>query len=288
MLDRINELMKEWGENESFNRGNVLPWPHQEAVEKVLDQLQKIIFPGFFEPIPDYLTVTEYQRSILIPTCAALKEQIQRAFLCVDKENVDLSERITLCLAEKLPYIRKKLNEDIEAFFDGDPAASCAEEIICCYPGLYAIMVYRIAHELNLMKVPLIPRMMSEHAHSKTGIDIHPGATIGHYFFIDHGTGIVIGETTIIGNHVKIYQGVTLGGLSLAEGRNLQNVKRHPTIEDDVTIYSNASILGGDTLVKNGSVIGGNVFLSHSVEENQQVAITKPSLRITSTQKEEK
>ncbi|MCF0115679.1 MAG: serine acetyltransferase, partial [Erysipelotrichaceae bacterium] len=166
------------------------------------------------------------------------------------------------------------------------PAATCAEEIICCYPGLYAIMIYRIAHELSLMGVPLIPRMMSEHAHNKTGIDIHPGATIGHYFFIDHGTGIVIGETTVIGDHVKIYQGVTLGGLSLAEGRGLQNVKRHPTIEDDVTIYSNASILGGNTLVKKGSVIGGNVFLSHSVDENQQVSITKPTLRITNTRKE--
>lgn len=161
---------------------------------------------------------------------------------------------------------------------DGDPAASSKEEIIFSYPGLYAITVYRLAHELFLLKVPLIPRMMTEHAHSKTGIDIHPGATIGKYFFIDHGTGIVVGETTVIGEHVKLYQGVTLGALSTKGGQKLRHVRRHPTICDNVTIYSGASILGGNTVVEEGVVVGGNAFITKSVSKGTKVSVKNQEL----------
>jgi serine O-acetyltransferase len=159
----------------------------------------------------------------------------------------------------------------VQAAYDGDPAAYNKDEIIYSYPGLYAILVNRLAHELFLLGVPLIPRVMTEHAHSKTGIDIHPGATIGKYFFIDHGTGIVIGETTEIGDNVKIYQGVTLGALSTRGGQSLRNKKRHPTIEDNVTIYSNASVLGGDTVIGHDSIIGGSTFITESVPPESRI-----------------
>ena len=171
----------------------------------------------------------------------------------------------TLAFLKTIPQIREYLATDAQATFDGDPAAISISEIVLSYPGYYAIMVNRIAHELYKLNIPLIPRIMTEHAHSLTGIDIHPGATLGKYLMIDHGTGIVIGETTVIGEHVQIYQGVTLGALSTHGGQSLKNVKRHPTIEDNVTIYSNASVLGGDTVVGEGSVIGGNTFIIKSV-----------------------
>jgi serine O-acetyltransferase len=167
----------------------------------------------------------------------------------------------------------------VEAAFNGDPATKYKEEIIMSYPGLYAITVNRLAHELFLLKVPLIPRIMTEHAHSITGIDIHPGATIGRYFFIDHGTGIVVGETAIIGDNVKIYQGVTIGALSTRDVVKLRNVKRHPTIMDNVTIYAGASILGGDTIIGKNSVIGGNVFITSSVPDDTRVNIKNPELK---------
>lgn len=176
--------------------------------------------------------------------------------------------------------------KDVQAAFDGDPAAKTKEEIIFCYPGLFAIFVYRMAHELYRLKVPFIPRIMSEYAHGHTGIDINPGAVIGEYFFIDHGTGIVIGETTEIGDHVKIYQGVTLGALSTRSGQLLRDVKRHPTIEDNVTIYSSASILGGETVIGKGSVIGGNAFITSSVAPGTRVSVSSPEL--TFTEKREK
>mgnify|MGYP000661104018 FL=1 len=175
--------------------------------------------------------------------------------------------------------------KDVQAAFDGDPAAHSKEEIIFCYPGLFAIFVYRMAHELYRMKVPFIPRIMTEYAHSHSGIDINPGATIGEYFFIDHGTGVVIGETTIIGNNVKIYQGVTLGALSTRSGQLLRDVKRHPTIEDDVTIYSSASILGGETVIGKGVVIGGNAFITSSVPAGSRVSVRNPELTITEKKK---
>jgi len=174
---------------------------------------------------------------------------------------------------KKLPEIRARLATDVEATFEGDPAAKDRQEIIISYPGIYAISVYRLAHELELLKIPKLPRIMTEHAHSITGIDIHPGAQIGDYFFIDHGTGIVIGETTVIGGHVKIYQGVTLGALSTKGGKTLNGQKRHPTVEDNVTIYSGASIFGGDTVIGNDSVLGSNVFVTKSVPPGSKLSI---------------
>jgi serine O-acetyltransferase len=177
------------------------------------------------------------------------------------------------------------LEQDAEAAFLGDPAAKSHHEIVFCYPGLEAITIYRIAHELLLLGVPLIPRMMTEHAHSKTGIDIHPGARIGPGFFIDHGTGVVIGETCDIGKNVKLYQGVTLGALSFprdAAGNIIRGMKRHPTLEDDVVVYANATILGGDTIVGHHAVVGSSVWLTHGVEPYTIVTLEKPSLRIKS------
>ena len=187
----------------------------------------------------------------------------------------DKATVITYEFMKKIPAIRSILETDIDAAYEGDPAADSKDEIILSYPGLFAISVYRIAHELHLLNVPMIPRIMTEYAHSVTGIDIHPGADIGKYFFIDHGTGVVIGETTIIGEHVKIYQGVTLGGLSTRGGQSLKGLKRHPTIGNNVTIYSGASILGGDTVIGDDAVIGGNSFLIDSVGKGARVTAGK-------------
>src|SRR5947209_3990874 len=192
---------------------------------------------------------------------------------------------------KRLPDLRVVLEQDVQAAYEGDPAAKSHHEIIFCYPGLEAITVYRIAHELLLLGVPLIPRMMTEYAHSKTGIDIHPGARIGRSFFIDHGTGVVIGETCDIGRRVKLYQGVTLGALSFprdADGNIIRGMKRHPTLEDEVVVYANATILGGDTVIGHHAVIGSSVMLTHSVAPYTVVTLEKPSLRIKSPESKDR
>ena len=202
------------------------------------------------------------------------------------KCEVDMSEEavtararnIAIRFFQQIPKIREYLDTDLEATLEGDPAALNKDEIILSYPGVLAITINRLAHELYMLNVPLIPRMMTEYAHSLTGIDIHPGATIGKYFFIDHGTGIVIGSTTVIGEHVKVYQGVTLVALSTSGGQSLRGVKRHPTIEDNVTIYSGASILGGDTVIGANSVIGGNCFITRSIPTGTTVTIKNQEL----------
>jgi serine O-acetyltransferase len=180
---------------------------------------------------------------------------------------------------DRIPVVRDILATDVQAAFNGDPAAQSTDETIFCYPGLFAIFVQRLAHEFYKLAVPLLPRIMTEHAHSRTGIDIHPGAKLGDSFFIDHGTGVVIGETTEIGRNVKLYQGVTLGALAPAFGQLLRGQKRHPTIEDDVTIYAGATILGGDTVIGQGAVIGGNVFITSSVPPLNQVSAEPPKLK---------
>jgi serine O-acetyltransferase len=189
------------------------------------------------------------------------------------------AQELSVEFFRQIPRIREYLDTDIEAAFDGDPAAYYKDEIILCYPGLLATTINRLAHELYKLSVPMIPRMMTEYAHSVTGIDIHPGAVIGKYFFIDHGTGIVIGESTIIGDHVKIYQGVTLGALSTRGGQRLKSVKRHPTIEDYVTIYSGASILGGETVIGRNVVIGSNAFITKSISAGTRVSIKNQELQ---------
>lgn len=197
-----------------------------------------------------------------------------------NSEVEERAETITYDFMEKIPQIRAFLDTDIQAAFDGDPAAKSKDEVILSYPGIYAISVYRIAHELFLLDVPMIPRIMTEHAHSVTGIDIHPGAEIGRFFFTDHGTGVVIGETTVIGEHVKIYQGVTLGGLSTKGGQKLKGVKRHPTMMDNVTVYSNSSILGGETVIEENVVVGGNAFVTESVARDLRVTVKAQELQV--------
>ena len=267
--------------------------PSKTAIIEIINSLQKLVFPGYFETKKLSGEYIEYYVGELVENVKYnLEKQMIYAFRCCnegsalpEEEKARIAAEKTGAFLETIPKIQEYLDTDVQATFDGDPAAASYDEIIYSYPGIYAIMVARIAHELYILDVPLIPRIMTEHAHSLTGIDINPGAQIGKYFCIDHGTGIVIGETTVIGNHVKMYQGVTLGGVSTAAGQQLKGKKRHPTIMDNVTIYSGASILGGDTVIGEGTVIGGNVFITSSVDDNQRVTIKNQELRFTARRK---
>ena len=254
--------------------GKKLRLPDRSAIISLIKELRRLFFPAYFgDPQLMALPAENYAALLLERIETALTTQIA---LALPEEESSQASRITQSIVAELPRIQQMLLTDIEATFDGDPAAANKEEIIFAYPGLFAIFVYRIAHELYLRQVPMIPRMMTEYAHSRTGIDIHPGAQIGPWFFIDHGTGIVIGETTVIGSHVKLYQGVTLGALSPRAGHASLPGKRHPTVCDYVTIYSGASILGGKTVIGEHSVVGGNAFLTDSVADNTRVVITAP------------
>jgi serine O-acetyltransferase len=253
------------------------------AVADLIVNLRCLVFAGFFgQKRLKADSIEYYAGELLEELLYHLQKQISRALRQVRTEGWDAIEesgRIACEFLARIPQIRHVMATDVEAFYDGDPAAFSRDEIILSYPGIYAILVNRLAHELYLLGVPMIPRMMTEQAHSLTGIDIHPGASIGHHFFVDHGTGIVIGETTEIGNYVKIYQGVTLGALSTRGGQVLRGVKRHPTIEDHVTIYSGASILGGSTVIGEGVVIGSNAFITKSVPERTRVSVKNPELQ---------
>lgn len=261
--------------------------PDNESIVDIIEALRRIVFPGYFKNKNYKVYTIKNNISIiledlifkLIRQISVVLRYEKKYVALSDNELRDRAEQITFEYLDKIPKIRELIETDVQAAYDGDPAAYNKDEIIYSYPGLYAILVNRLAHELFLLGVPLIPRIMTEHAHSKTGIDIHPGATIGKYFFIDHGTGIVIGETTEIGDNVKIYQGVTLGALSTRGGQSLKNKKRHPTIEDNVTIYSGASILGGETVVGKNVVIGGNAFITRSVPAGAKVSIKNQELR---------
>jgi serine O-acetyltransferase len=270
------------------------PLPSREVIVEVLDDLMDILYPGYWRRQNLHIGNVEYHVGDVIDRLHdKLTTQIARALRheaeCgsegpaapFDAEAV--AQQKTVELLRALPELRLMLEQDVQAAFEGDPAAKSYQEIIFCYPGLEAVSVYRIAHQMLLLGVPLIPRMMTEHAHSKTGIDIHPGARIGTGFFIDHGTGVVIGETCDIGRHVKLYQGVTLGALSFprdAAGNIIRGMKRHPTLEDDVVVYANATILGGDTVIGHNAVVGSSVWLTHGVGPYTVVTIEKPSLRI--------
>ena len=254
--------------------GKKLRLPDRSAIIALLKELRRLFFPAYFgDPQLMALPAENYAALLLERIETGMTAQI--ALALPDGETAQAAQ-ITESIMAELPRIQQMLLTDIEATFDGDPAAANKEEIIFAYPGLFAIFVYRIAHELYLRHVPMIPRIMSEYAHSRTGIDIHPGAQIGPWFFIDHGTGIVIGETSVIGSHVKLYQGVTLGALSPRAGHASLPGKRHPTVGDYVTIYSGASILGGKTSIGAHSVVGGNAFLTGSVANNTRVVITAP------------
>ena len=254
--------------------GKKLRLPDRSAIIALIKELRRLFFPAYFgDPALMSLAPENYAALLLERIETALTAQIA---LALPEEETERASQITQAIVAELPRIQQVLLTDIEATFDGDPAAANKEEIIFAYPGLFAIFVYRIAHLLYCQRVPMIPRMMTEYAHSRTGIDIHPGAQIGPWFFIDHGTGIVIGETTVIGSHVKLYQGVTLGALSPRAGHASLPGKRHPTVCDYVTIYSGASILGGKTVIGEHSVVGGNAFLTGSVADNTRVVITAP------------
>lgn len=255
--------------------GSRLRLPDRKAIITLLKEMRQLMFPAYFgDPALMTLAAADYAALLLERIETSLSQQIA---LALPLEDEGRAPQIAREVVEQLPRIQQLLLTDIDAIFDGDPAAQNREEIVLAYPGLFAIFAYRVSHELYLRHVPTIPRMMTEYAHSRTGIDIHPGAQIGSYFFIDHGTGIVVGETTVIGRNVKLYQGVTLGAMSPRGGHGSLPGKRHPTVGDDVTIYSGASILGGETDIGDGSVVGGNVFLTRSVRSGTRVAAATPA-----------
>lgn len=282
----INRLLESYDQYDLTCKLDADAILNKETLICVLEKIREILFPGYFDK---NRIRTDYVRFILGEKMEYvqyhLKKQIAKALGNLDKctgcpraYSVEQAEKLVNEFLEKLPAIRDDLYTDVQAAYDGDPAAYSTDEVIFCYPGMYAITTYRIAHELYKLKIPMIPRIMSEHAHSLTGIDIHPGATIGRYFFIDHGTGIVIGETTTIGEHVKIYQGVTLGALSTRKGQKLKGNKRHPTLGNNVTIYANTTVLGGETVIGDNTTIGGNAFIVNSVSEGMKVSARTPEL----------
>lgn len=282
-------ILADYDNNRAIDEMAFFGQPDQDVIIDVLKKLIMIIYPGFYRD-EIYRTHTAKNRvAVLIEDVMYnLRKQLEivlvndERFRDVDRaERKEVAQDICLDFFSKIPKIREYLDTDIDAAFDGDPAARDRTEIILAYPGLYAITVHRIAHELSLMNIPYIPRIMSEHAHSKTGVDIHPGASIGKHFFIDHATGIVIGETSIIGEHVKVYQGVTIGALSTKDGQLLHGVKRHPTIEDNVTLYAGATVLGGNTVIGHDSIIGGSAFVTRSIEPNTSVIIKTESTVIS-------
>ena len=286
MEDKINQAIKAAAEKiNSFTRDSQsLSYPRAGLPDKakiiaVTEQLRSIMFPGYFD-MPASKNNEFAAGYKLSKICEALKTQFISAF-CISYEK-NKAEEIADCailqFIGRLPEVQRLLATDTEALYSGDPAAASQVDVIFSYPGLFAITVYRLAHELYELKVPLIPRMMTEYAHSQTGIDINAGAQIGSYFFIDHGTGVVIGETTVIGDYVKLYQGVTLGALSTRRGHRLSGVKRHPTLCNRVTVYSGASILGGDTVIGDDCIIGSNAFVTETVPANTRVSITRPQL----------
>ncbi|HUL29891.1 MAG TPA: serine O-acetyltransferase EpsC [Thermodesulfobacteriota bacterium] len=286
----VSGLVESCQEMESLHHLNLVGLPSREVVIEIVEGLKKVLFPGYFgEREVDSYNLA-YQIGIEINglfdllsrqiTLSIRHECRRHQMVCTSCS--ERGQKEALVLFKKLKGLRRILADDVRAAYQGDPAAKSFDEIIFSYPSIMAITTYRLAHELYVQEVPLIPRMMTEYAHSVTGIDIHPGAAVGRHFFIDHGTGVVIGETSIIGEHVRIYQGVTLGALSLPmeeKGDALRKMKRHPTIEDHVTIYAGATILGGETVVGGGSVIGGNVWLTHSVPPGVTVMIESPQLK---------
>lgn len=291
-----NRIVATYKQHQSISHLGHCPLPRYEDVISAVEGLTDIIFPGYRRREGLHIgNVTYHVGDLIDGLHDNLTRQIARALRHDDRvtkkidscfEPTDYEAKgqaMAITFLERIPKLREILATDVKAAFDGDPACKSTDEVIFCYPGLEAITVYRLAHELSSLGVPFIPRMMSEYAHRRTGIDIHPGATIGNHFFIDHGTGVVIGQTCDIGNHVKIYQGVTLGALSFAtdgDGNLVRGHKRHPTIEDRVVIYANATILGGKTVVGHDSVIGSSVWLTHSVDPSTTVTMEKPRLRI--------
>lgn len=284
--NEVDELLAIYQKSLFPDSRSPLYLPQKKQVKKIISMLQCILFPGYFDEKSSFFIESPgYLLYLLHETELKLTKEIENALISrllygenglYNQEDLQNSAK-ELCseFLRTLPFILEMLLTDVEAAFIGDPAAENREQIITSYPGFFAITVQRLAHELFLLNIPMIPRIMTELAHETTGIDIHPGATIGTHFFIDHGTGVVIGETTNIGNYAKIYQGVTLGALSTSGGQNLKGVKRHPTLLDRVTVYAGATVLGGDTVIGNDVTLGGNVFITKSIPENQTI-LPKP------------
>ena len=291
-----DEIVETYTTVSSMNHLGHCPLPKYEEVVAAIQDLKDIIYPGYRRREGLQIGNVIYHVGNLIDGLHdILTTQIARALLhearvergvdaCRNQEDYQAQgQKIAIAFLGRIPALRRRLATDVQAAFEGDPACTGSDEVILCYPGLEAVTVYRLAHELCRLNVPFIPRMMTEWAHRETGIDIHPGAVIGHHFFIDHGTGVVVGETSQIGNHVKLYQGVTLGALSFptdANGNLIRKMKRHPTLEDRVVVYANATILGGKTVIGHDAVIGSSVWLTHSVEPHTTVTIETPSLRL--------
>lgn len=290
----VDELVTSCDHEDSFDHVGPEPISSKEAIIEIIDKVRPVLFPGYFNHTQvDAVNLSYFFGQEITALFEVLSGQITLAIRheclrynksCTHCE--ELGQKETIRFIRKLPRMRSILAGDVRAAYEGDPAAKSYDEIIFSYPGLFAITVYRIAHQLYEQDVPLIPRIMTEYAHNLTGIDIHPGAHIGESFFIDHGTGVVVGETTEIGYRVRLYQGVTLGALSVKSADQLRHKKRHPTIEDDVIIYSGATILGGDTVIGSRSVIGGNVWLIDSIPPDTTVFLKRPELVIKENAKQ--
>ncbi|MEJ2587356.1 MAG: serine acetyltransferase [Deltaproteobacteria bacterium] len=293
----VDELVKSCDREDCFAHVAPEPIPSRDSIIDLIERIRRILYPGYFiRRTVDRVNIGYYLGEELTALFGCLSEQ---ATLAVRHECLRYSYPCTHCeergyqaaadFMRALPRLRVLLAQDVRAAFEGDPAAGSYDEIIFSYPGLFAVTVYRMAHQLREQDVPLIPRIMSEYAHSLTGIDIHPGAEIGQSFFIDHGTGVVIGETTEIGDRVRLYQGVTLGALSISRdhAKKLTEKKRHPTIEDDVIIYSGATILGGETTIGARSIVGGNVWITESVPPDTTVILRRPELEFRERGKKE-
>ncbi len=284
----VKKLIGAIKEEDSFDHMSAVSLPNQDKIIEIIYQTRKILFPGYFTDSKIHSSNLEYYlghettklyEKVAQQITEAIRHDCRRHNrACIDCKKH--SHKKALRFIESLPDIGALLTEDVRSALRGDPAIQSQDEVIFCYPGLFALVIHRIAHQLDRLEVPLMPRIMAEHAHSLTGIDIHPGAQIGPGLFIDHGTGLVVGETTVIGKNVRLYQGVTLGALSLPRnaGVSLKNKKRHPTIEDDVIIYANTTILGGDTVIGARSVIGGNIWITNSVKPDTKVLLKKPEL----------
>lgn len=279
----VDNILADYSLARDIDKIDLYRHPDKAMITDIIQKLLRIVYPGYFRDKSYRLYNMEHHLAMLIEDVMFnLNRQLALVYQAngSDPALADVqAQEVSVRFFESIPQVRALVQTDVQAAYDGDPAASSKDEVIFCYPGLFAITVYRLAHVLYELQVPMLPRIMTEHAHSTTGIDIHPGATIGHHFFIDHGTGIVIGETTVIGNYVKIYQGVTLGGLTTRGGQSLRGKKRHPTIEDHVTIYAGASVLGGETVIGRESVIGSNAFITKSIAPCTTVSMKNVELQ---------
>ena len=284
----ITDLVASSRDSESFAHVDAERIPSAEKIVEIIHCARRLLFPGYFDG--QVLDSDQLEYAIGMEVIRLFEVLSEKIAMCIRHDCQRYQMVCTQCqergqeealrFIKALPEIRQMLTTDVQAAYDGDPAAKTIDEVVISYPGVLAITIHRFAHQLWIQEIPLLPRIMSEYAHSTTGIDIHPGATIGPSFFIDHGTGVVVGETSIIGERVRIYQGVTLGALSLPkkEVEQLRGAKRHPTIEDDVTVYAGATILGGDTVIGAGSVIGGSVWITRSVPPGTKVFLAPPKL----------